>query len=274
MPKPKTSARKPAAGKTSLVPSAPSVPASSLEVFTPEQRLKIEDTELASQLREQYGRAIGGMREVLKFGAMLMKLREKLETGPHADQFTGGRGKQGGIRQWLRENCPEISHSTAYRFLGIAEAVEGEYRALVGVRVAKSYPLPDLVAADPRDLPEGIKEKQLELFEFVDGTSQRSWLLDSVKVRAPQGGPRQRDPNKPQLSAEEMARQTAQILWITVRDGIAQNRLREDPTLVHLPLRTSDPAKEVGLLDLQEEVEALRDQLREAIKIVRRGEQI
>jgi len=135
-----------------------------------------DDSILAAQLRDQYERATGGMREVLKFGAMLMKLRELIETGPRADQFVGGRGNEGGVRLWLRTHCPDISYSTAQRFLAIAEQIQTEYLSLVGARTSKAYTLPDLVAADPDDLPEHARAKQLELFDYVSGTSQRSWL--------------------------------------------------------------------------------------------------
>jgi len=140
-----------------------------------------DDSILAAQLSAQYQKAIGGLREVLIFGAMLMRLRDTLSACGQGVSARGkpitGNGIAGeGLKTWLAENCPEISRPTAYRHLAIAEQIQTEYLSLVGARTAKAYTLPDLVAADPDDLPEHARAKQLELFDYVSGTSQRSWL--------------------------------------------------------------------------------------------------
>ncbi len=138
-----------------------------------------ENAEAAVALVAQYRKALAGMREVLLFGAMLMQLRAALE---EADSLRGG--KQGlGLKAWLAEHTPEISRETAYRFLGVAEGVAVEYAGVVGKRVAEKIPMPELVLAAPEALPEPARLKQQELFEYVQGTSQRSWL-DIARSRA------------------------------------------------------------------------------------------
>jgi hypothetical protein len=134
----------------------------------------LEDQAAGAALTAQYRRAVSGMREVLIFGAMLMQVEAKLvQRGPVS---SGGRGNKGGLREYLRDNAPEIAHATAFRFLGVTKAIAAEYEAIVGARVAKTYDLPALVLSEPDKLSEAAQAKQLELFDYVAGTSQRSWL--------------------------------------------------------------------------------------------------
>lgn len=143
-------------------------------IVPPAEIAALEDQATGAALTQQYHRAVSGMREVLIFGAMLMQIEAKLvQRGPVS---VGGRGNTGGLREFLRENTPEIAHATAMRFLGITRAVAEEYEAIVGTRVAKRFDLPALVLTDKADLPEVAQAKQLELFDYVAGTSQRSWL--------------------------------------------------------------------------------------------------
>jgi hypothetical protein len=150
-----------------------------------------DDAVVGKQLTAQYKRAVSGMREVLIFGAMLKQVEINLST--RGQVSVGGRGKQGGIAEWLREHAPEISRPTALRFLGVTESVAQEYQAIVGSQIAGRYDLPTLALADPATLPEKARLKQGDLFDYVAGTSQRSWL-DQFKgdPYANNGGKRER----------------------------------------------------------------------------------
>ena len=176
--------------------------------------------QMGEQLTAQYQVAVSGMREILKFGTMLMHVRNILLA--HEGSLIvqrgqlnrgGGQGVKRGLSHWLREYAPDISRSTAYRFMGIADAVATEYTQIVGVRVGETVPFTKLVLADPADLPEKEQAKQLELFEYVSGTSQKSWL-DRFKAEddTPRGGSREGAgrPHKDINAEAEMAR----IAWV------------------------------------------------------------
>lgn len=169
--------------------------------------------QMGAQLTTQYKLAISGMIEVVKFGAMLMQVRDTVASiGLERNEDGTMKGGQG-LKAWLEEYAPEIKRPTAYRFLGVAEAVAKDYSTIVGAKVAKAYTLDALVMSDPEDLPEPIRAKQLELFDAVTGQSQRSWL-DKYKAKDPdaQGGggngPKPKDATrqaKAQVYGEQLA---------------------------------------------------------------------
>jgi hypothetical protein len=130
------------------------------------------------------------MTEVLKFGAMMMALRQTLSAREHS-----GHGIKGdGVKGWLTEHAPTINRTTAYRFLHVAEAVAEKFQLPGKVSFV------ELATRSAEDLPAKLQKKQLELWEFVNGTSQRSWL-DMFKPEGRRGGhhPRQ----GPTKTAEE-----------------------------------------------------------------------
>lgn len=164
-----------------------------------------DDALMGKQLTEQYHLAVGGMTQVLRFGAMMMGLRANLST---RGQIKRGPSKDGGIDAWLKEHAPEVKRATAYRFLHVAEAVAKEFQLPAKVSFI------ELATSAASDLPEKLQQKQSELWDFVGGTSQRSWL-DRFAPPKPVGG-NQRVPagsplapvlNKSPEEAEEMRRQ-------------------------------------------------------------------
>jgi hypothetical protein len=141
------------------------------------------------QLTEQYHRATGGMKEVIIFGAMMMQLREE---HPEMTKRGGDRRSKSAVdtdrvtlAKWLETYAPQVKRTTALRFLHVTEAIMPSYPQIVGAKVAKLISLPDLVTKPVGELPPGCEAKQLELFEFVNGTSQRSWL-DMFSPESPQ----------------------------------------------------------------------------------------
>ncbi len=170
-----------------------------------------QGAEFGTQLTEQYRLAVGGMTQVLRFGAMMMFLRQNIDSTRGVDRSA----KQGakyqadtGIKAWLKVFAPEVKESTAYRFLHVAEAVAKEFQLPAKVSFI------ELATTQADQLSDKLRGKQEKLWEFVNGTSQRSWL-DRFSPPKPVGG-NQRVPsdsplaavlNKSPEEAEEMRRQ-------------------------------------------------------------------
>jgi len=138
-----------------------------------------DDAVMGAQLTEQYHRAVGAMTEILRFGAMMMMLQQNHST---RGVVSGGRGKKGGLNEWLRTYAPEVKQSTAYRFMNVALAVSEKFE------LPKKVSFIDLASKPADELPKKLQKKQLELWDFVNGTSQRSWLDQFT----PKGGHRER----------------------------------------------------------------------------------
>lgn len=148
------------------------------------------DAEMGAVLTEQYHKATGGMVEVLKFGALMIEMEAGLEARVSACGHAklGNEARRGtGFKAWLQEHAPEISRQTAYRLKAVTESVAEQYEQIVGAKVAKQFALPALVTTPADQLPAAAQAKQLELFSFVSGTSQRSWL-DRFKPAHRPGG--------------------------------------------------------------------------------------
>ena len=144
----------------------------------------MEDLEMAQQLTAQYVKAVGAMAEVVKFGAMMIMLEATLSTRGQGN----GNGRKGdGVKGWLEKHCPGVKRATAYRFMDVVLSMTHDYAKIVGAKAAKQIDLPKLVTTPADKLPGALAKKQLELFDFVSGTSQRSWL-DRFKAPTPVGG--------------------------------------------------------------------------------------
>lgn len=138
-----------------------------------------DDAVMGAQLTEQYQRAVGAMTEILRFGAMMMMLRETL----FAREQGSGNGRKGdGVKAWLALHAPSIDRGSAYRFMNVAMAVSEKFE------LPKKVSFIDLASKPADELPKKLQKKQLELWGFVNGTSQRSWLDQFT----PKGGHRER----------------------------------------------------------------------------------
>ena len=125
---------------------------------------------MAQQLSEQYQLAVGGLWEVVKFGAMMIHLRGAMSTCGH-NATHGPQTKGQGVEGWLKDNCPEISRPTAYRFMAIAEGLREEVK--LGVKVD----LLNLLTADHKDLEPKLLKKRSDIQDLLEGRSQRQLLL-------------------------------------------------------------------------------------------------
>lgn len=153
-----------------------------------------DDALMGAQLTEQYQRATGAMGEILKFGAMLMVLRDTLSAREHS-----GHGIKGdGVKGWLEQHAPEVNRTTAYRFLHVTEAVAKDFQLPAKVSFVE-------IATKPTaDLSAPLQKKQAELWDFVNGTSQRSWLDRFNPAAGNRGGSRDKGPAQAPPAPEEI----------------------------------------------------------------------
>jgi len=138
--------------------------------------VKTVEQQMGDQLTDQYRRATEGMRAVVKFGAMLMQVREMIaNNSTRGIVRTGGAdSKDTGLKAWLAQFAPTVPPATAWRFMSVAEAVHESFK--LPAKVEKQLGFPGFVTAAPDQLPPELQAKQLELWSAIDGTSQRSWL--------------------------------------------------------------------------------------------------
>lgn len=79
--------------------------------------------ELAEAINEQWQRAQGGLIEILRFGALMIRIDNRLGGGKQRNRHSGQT-----LKGWLKEHCPEINYKTAIGYkaaaVGLAEAAE------------------------------------------------------------------------------------------------------------------------------------------------------
>lgn len=161
-----------------------------LALATPATLATLDSPDFASMGKEfsaQYQRAINAMPEVLRFGVMVIQI-EKVIRGGSLSPGKEGRGKKGGLREWIRTHAPDVPLANAIRFRDVARGIEIRYAEIVGGKVAKAFDLPALVGSDPASLDPATAKKRATLFDFVSGTSQKSWLDQIRAPKADDGG--------------------------------------------------------------------------------------
>jgi hypothetical protein len=123
---------------------------------------------MARQLSDQYGRAVGGLWEVVKFGAMMMHLQTVLTPRVESKHAGSGRYAEGeGLKAWLAKHCPDIRESTAYRFKGLAEGLQKEFK------LGEPADLHRLLTAGEDDLNRADRKMREQIAGFLEGKSQR-----------------------------------------------------------------------------------------------------
>lgn len=177
--------------------------AGALQVVKNDEQDKLK----GQQLTAQYERAAGAMREVVICGAMMMQIREEhpemTKRGNPKLQLSNVDNCPLSLQQWLDKYAPKVKRTTALRFLAVTECVCEEYSKIVGPKVAKQFSLQALVTTPADKLPANAKAKQITLFDFVSGTSQRSWLDRFMPAKSGGGNHRtQETVIKPKTAAE------------------------------------------------------------------------
>lgn len=146
-----------------------------------------EDAIMGRQLTMQWERAIGGTKEQVVFGAMMLQLRARVDSARGANSATRGPTTKGtGLKAWLKEHAPKVSEGTAYRLMEIAEGIREE------MKLGKAFNLAGLLADAVEDLPEKMAKKRAAIVELIEGRSQRQLLLEfGGKEHARRGGKRE-----------------------------------------------------------------------------------
>lgn len=253
-----------------LLPSAPPVGATTSRADAPGDAVTgtistaivaadDEDQILGLQLEIQWDRALRGEAETHIFGAMMIALRLNLST---RGQVSGGRGKKGGVEDWLRTHAPKVRHATAYRW---ARATEG---LLKRTGIADAAALQRLLGTDADDLPEPERAQQMELFATLEKSTQAE-LIDAAPIRPRGGKTYERDGVKglrhKTSAAETLAEHRAVVLMV------AKNLNYIFKSNAYVAIR--DEAELDGLLD---HLEAVTEKVRawKALTKERRAEAI
>jgi hypothetical protein len=138
-----------------------------------------DDRALAKQLSEQYQCAVGGLWEVVKFGAMMLHLRDAILSTRGQVRTGGAASKDTGIDGWLKQHCPEIKHATAYRFMAVAAAVREE------INLGGKADLLQLLESNPGALEPKLLKKYQAVQHLIEGSSQRQLLLQFGDAHKP-----------------------------------------------------------------------------------------
>ena len=122
-------------------------------------------------LAEQYGRAMAGLRECIRFGAMLVEVESCLsrQTARHANQH----GEN--LKAWMAANCPAVDYGWALKYKRLAEGMREACNIPARVPLSLAIP-PAEGAAAP--VAAGVPEKRLarinrEVAAFLDGKTAR-----------------------------------------------------------------------------------------------------
>ena len=126
------------------------------------------EIQIASQLTDQYRKAISGTREVLVFGAMMYQLGASLELqichgGTHACKTLKG---------WIEEYCPSINYNTAYSFYNLAKGMRDVLEIPMGTDVHK------LLTANESELSAKDAALRETIEEAITGKSARQLEFD------------------------------------------------------------------------------------------------
>lgn len=120
------------------------------------------DAVMAQQLSEQYRRVEASMVEIVRFGAMLVHLRDNI-VNPRVDR---------GLAGWLERNCPEITQGTAYRYMALADGIREHLRISQRVDIAR------LLGSTSDELKPAERNHRKRITELLDGKSQRQLVFE------------------------------------------------------------------------------------------------
>lgn len=160
-------------------------------------------------LRAAFAQARVSTSNMIRFGSMLEDLECYVDNSVVWSE-TDGRivGRRGGIRQWLRENAPELSkrYKTVMKYKALAK----RFRQAIGI----SDPFPASTALSP-DSPQGIgradngDKREYCLERILEGQKNRNGRRDYAPTsgRVPQGVARHWAEEGPHEQAKALARE-------------------------------------------------------------------
>ncbi len=167
----------------------------------------------------QYGKALTGTLEVVRFGAMLADQDEAL-TKANKKAPQGRRGEES-LKGYLEANCPTINYKTALGFKGMAEDVREYCKIPAKVPLALAMPQAD----GETWLPEGacpvpptkLEKLQSDVWSLLDGKSARQLRLGLGEAEsAAKGGQRPKEKHT-EAEKHELRLKAAKLWW----DGVA-----------------------------------------------------
>jgi hypothetical protein len=124
----------------------------------------------------QYHKAVNGTREILIFGAMIMKLEVVLELQNNSH---GPQTKGMGLKGWIEEHCPDINYKTAFSFYRFARGMRET------MRIKDGTDIPKLLMAPQKELSTSESKIRTEIDDVIFGKSQRQLEFDFGIRRTP-----------------------------------------------------------------------------------------
>jgi hypothetical protein len=234
--------------------------------LTPEQRAPLtlsslavlppvagsEDAEMGRQLTEQWERVKASRREDLIFGAMMLKVRERVVSacGHNSRPQRGPGSQEGSLKDWIDKHAPTVSRSVAYRLMEIAEGVQQDFKL-------GKLDLAQLLIAQVEGMDPQLATKRAQIEEVIEGKSQRQLLLEFGNAKPKdRGGARTTspdktyDPNAPIENARDLLLHPLRSVMLRWREKEAKL-----PLWAHLP---PEELREIDgiLLDLRADLKA------------------
>jgi hypothetical protein len=173
---------------------------------------EVEDAELVApeasgavtiapqEVSAQYRRAVNGVLEMVRFGAMLMEVEVSSSRVITRDNTGKIDGREDGLRGWLASNCPEVNYQTAMRFKHLAEGVHARCKVPAATPLRLCLPGPggdmDATPADVaawtgpgrRVSDDKLRQLRQEVWQLIDGKSARQLQFAFVSEAGPKGG--------------------------------------------------------------------------------------
>lgn len=128
------------------------------------------------EISQVWGMAVGGLRNMVVFGAMLLEQENSFCTRAKTGKLAGGFGAGDGLKAWLESNCPDVNYHTAMRFKRLAEAAIA-HLIEAGINVTPRL-IPQMagILPPPENPPEDFDQGREALVALVTGKSQRDLL--------------------------------------------------------------------------------------------------
>lgn len=156
---------------------------------------QVDEAEAARLVSDGWRRAQGGLVEIIRFGATLLVVSERLERAIGNGCIQTGET----LKSWLKEHCPEVNYKTAYGYMSAASGLRRE------ARLAADVPLLALMGADP--VPEARAEKLRRRVQKVIADSTLTLLKAASAEQVVHRGGAREGSGRPQ--AQQVDAQTA-----------------------------------------------------------------